>query len=211
MARFMEKVKKTLDPQRPIPPEGFLNKVTVEVKDKLTLMIYASAEGEPKTGYTNSHVFDVAMTELIYDLLNDNMVIFNVPGEIDEQWKESGWLAECAARWESEGVLVEYRKNLELNILFPCIKRHFLAMTWFDSDILFELGDACRLYALPREMDVFYEISTDKSNYQFYIYPTGDKDGIGIKINPKYAKKESLLDDIGISLKKYDLYMEIKK
>ena len=211
MGKFLEKIKRIFQPVSPPPAEGFLRDLQVIMQDQTDLSIHVVGKDTSKGHFTNGSIFDLAMIELICDLLDGEAVQFLYKKEIEEAWKDGEWLAQCAGQWEEEGVTAYCQKGKDVSIIFPRIKKNFVAMTWMDSDILFEFWDACRYYAILYDAEALQNVGQppETENYKFYIYSSGDKDGIGIKINPAYLKLEEVLDKIRNSIKKYDLHLEL--
>ena len=210
MGKFLEKIKRRFQPVSP-PAEGFLRNLQVIINDQADLSVHVAGKDTSKGHFTNGSIFDLAMIELICDLLEGEAVQFLYKKEMEETWKDGEWLAQCAGQWKDEGVAAYYQKGKDISIIFPRIKKNFVAMTWMDSYILFEFWDACRYYAIPYDAGALQNVGQPpiKENYKFYIYSAGDKGGIGIKINPAYLKMEEVLDKIRTSIKKYDLHLEV--
>ena len=161
-----------------------------------------------KGDFFNGEVFDYLMVDMMYDLLQGNSAVFFVHASLYKSW-QSEWVAEvakayCAASFDQ----VDRARNRY--VLLGEASKSVLTTVYECSSDLFDLVDRCRIYAASRETAFTREnLQEVEKNHRFCIYPTGDKDGIGVRIDPSQTSIQEILNTACNTAKKYCISIRV--
>lgn len=158
--------------------------------------------------FFNVEVFDYLMVDMMHDLLQGSGAVFCVHGAFYDSW-QSEWVAEVAKAYYA-GSFDQVDRARNRYVLLGKASKSVLTTLYECSSDLFDLAELCRIYAASRETELTREnLQEVEKNHRFYIYPTGDKDGIGVKIDPSQTSIREILDTVRNTAKKYCISIRV--
>ena len=188
------------------PEAGYLSqlKAVVLSPDNVFFAIPEHYKGD----FFNGEVFDYLMVDMMYDLLQEYNAVFCVPGSLYQSW-QSEWVAEVARTYD-RGSFDQVDRARNRYVLLGEASKSVLTTVYACSSDLFDLSELCRIYAASRETAFTREnLQEVEKNHRFYIYPIGDKDGIGVKIEPSQTGMQEILDTVRNTAKKYSISIRV--
>ncbi len=188
------------------PEAGYLSelKAVVLSPDNVFFAIPEHYKGD----FFNGEVFNYLMVDMMYDLLQEYNAVFCVHGSLYESW-QSEWVAEVA-RTYYRGSFDQVDRARNRYVLLGKASKSVLTTVYECSSDLFDLSELCRIYAASRETAFTREnLQEVEKNHRFHIYPIGDKDGIGVKIEPSQAGMQEILDTVRNTAKKYSISIRV--
>ncbi len=188
------------------PEARYLSKLRAVVSED---SVFFAVPGYELGDFFNKEVFDYLMVDMMYDLLQGSDAVFCVHAAFYDSW-QSEWVEEVAKAYYADSFDQVDRARNRYVLLGEASKSVLTTLYECSSD-LFDLAQLCRIYAVSRETELTREnLQEVEKNYRFYIYPTGDKDGIGVKIDPSQTSMQDILDNVRNAAKKYCISIRVE-
>ena len=188
------------------PEEGYLLELEAVVCSPDE--VFWGIPGQHKGDFFNGEVFDYLMVDMMYDLLQGSDAVFCVHGAFYDSW-QSEWVEEVAKAYYA-GSFDQVDRARNRYVLLGEASKSVLTTLYESSSDLFDLAELCRIYAVSREAELTREnLQEVEKNHRFYIYPTGDKDEIGVKIDPSQISMQEILNTVRNAAKKYCISIRV--